>query len=96
VIERAVLMCESDSIKVKDIKSELRVSPHQDAFDIDIPEDGLNFEELEKELLKKAMIKANNVAAKAARLLGMSYKTFWYRWEKFSLDDSSLKKDAPP
>ncbi|MCG2709187.1 MAG: hypothetical protein L6246_02545 [Thermodesulfovibrionales bacterium] len=41
------------------------------------------------------MIKANNVAAKAARLLGMSYKTFWYRWEK--LDSSaSQKKDNPP
>jgi len=39
-----------------------------------VPEEGIVFEELEKELLKKAMEKANNVAAKAARLLGMSYK----------------------
>ena len=96
VIERAVLMCESDTIRPQDIKSELRLSYHQSPFDIDVPEEGFVFEELEKELLKKAMEKANNVAARAARLLGMSYKTFWYRWEKFGLEGSSPKKEDIP
>lgn len=96
VIERAVLMCESDTIRLQDIKSELRLSLYQGLFDFDVPEEGIVFEELEKELLKKAMEKANNVAAKAARLLGMSYKTFWYRWEKFGLDGSSPKKENIP
>jgi len=96
VVERAILMCESDSIKLQDIKSELRSGQHQGTLDFDIPDDGINFEHLEKELLKKAMAKANNVAAKAARLLGMSYKTFWYRWEKFHLEGSSLKEEETP
>ncbi len=93
VIERAVLMCDSDTIRLKDIKSELRLSRQIGMFDIDVPDEGIVFEEFEKELLKKAMSKANNVAAKAARLLGMSYKTFWYRWEKFGLEGSSSKKE---
>jgi DNA-binding NtrC family response regulator len=96
VIERAVLMCESETIRLQDIKSELRLSRHQSLFDIDVPEEGIVFEELEKELLKKAMEKANHVAARAARLLGMSYKTFWYRWEKFGLDSSSSKEENIP
>jgi DNA-binding NtrC family response regulator len=96
VIERALLMCDSDTIKLKDIKSELRLSQQQGIFDIDVPDEGIVFEELEKEVLKKAMSKANNVAAKAARLLGMSYKTFWYRWEKFGLEGSSLKREDSP
>ncbi|HUO76047.1 MAG TPA: helix-turn-helix domain-containing protein, partial [Thermodesulfovibrionales bacterium] len=96
VIERAVLMCESDTIRLQDIQSELRLSRHQSLFDIDVPEEGIVFEELEKELLKKAMEKANNVAARAARLLGMSYKTFWYRWEKFGLDGPSSKRENIP
>lgn len=96
VIERALLMCESDTIRIKDVKSELRLSRQQGIFDIDVPEEGIVFEELEKELLKKAMSRANNVTAKAARLLGMSYKTFWYRWEKFGLEGSSLKKEDTP
>jgi molybdenum-dependent DNA-binding transcriptional regulator ModE len=30
--------------------------------------------------------------AKAAKLLGMSYKTFWYRWEKLNLESTPSKK----
>ncbi|MEW6001400.1 MAG: sigma-54 dependent transcriptional regulator [Nitrospirota bacterium] len=96
VIERAVLMCEADMITLKDIKSELRLFQQPGILDIDIPDEGINIENLEKELLKKAMTKANNVAAKAARLLGMTYKTFWYRWEKFGLDSSSSKEERIP
>jgi len=92
VIERAVLMCESHTIHLKDIKSELRLSLRDDIIDFDLPGDGINFEEIEKEFLRKAMIKANGVATKAAKLLGMSYKTFWYRWDKFNLHSS--KKDT--
>ena len=92
-IEKAVLMCDSNSITLKDIKGELRLSYPSNIVGIDIPDEGINFDEFEKELLKKAMSKANNVAAKAARLLGMSYKTFWYRWEKIGTDTSSKKED---
>jgi len=92
VIERAVLMCESSGISLKDIKSELRFFQGRDIFDFELPDEGINVEELEKDLLKKAMQKANGVAAKAAKLLGLSYKTFWYRWEKLNAD--SPKKET--
>ncbi|MEW6738357.1 MAG: sigma-54-dependent transcriptional regulator [Nitrospirota bacterium] len=92
VIERAVLMSDTDMINLDDIKGELRLPTDRGILDIEIPDEGINFEELEKELIKKAMTKANNVAAKAARLLGMSYKTFWYRLEKFNI---SSKEDIP-
>jgi len=92
VIEKAVLMCDSNVITLRDIKSELRLTLPCGSLSIDIPDEGINFEEFEEELLKKAMAKSNNVAAKAARLLGMSYKTFWYRWEKLG-SNISPKKD---
>jgi DNA-binding NtrC family response regulator len=94
VIERAVLMCGTPQIGLKDIKSELRFFQGKGILDFDLPDEGISVEELEKDLLKKAMQKANGVAAKAAKLLGMSYKTFWYRWEKLNLQSS--KKDALP
>jgi len=94
VIERAMLVSESSFINLKDIKSELRFPQGRGIIDSDLPDEGINFEELEKELLRKAMQKSNGVATKAAKLLGMSYKTFWYRWEKFNLH--SPKKDALP
>ncbi|MDH4230789.1 MAG: sigma-54 dependent transcriptional regulator [Nitrospirota bacterium] len=92
VIERAVLMSDSGVITLKDIKSELRTSPPVSTTGFDLPDEGINFEEVEKELLKKAMTKANGVVAKAAKLLGMSYKTFWYRWEKLTEENPSAKK----
>lgn len=96
VIERAVLMTDSDVIQLKDIKDELRLRAEKGLLDMDIPDEGINFEEMERELLKKAMLKSNNVAAKAARLLGMSYKTFWYRLEKFGINTESSKEEKYP
>ncbi|MEW6116387.1 MAG: sigma-54 dependent transcriptional regulator [Nitrospirota bacterium] len=96
IIERAVLISDTPVIALNDIRSELRLSQDKGVLDLEIPDEGINFEELEKELIKKAMHKANNVAAKAARLLGMTYKTFWYRLEKFGLQNISSKEDIAP
>jgi transcriptional regulator of acetoin/glycerol metabolism len=85
-------MSDNDTITVKDIKGELRTLHPAEAFDLEIPEEGINLDELEEKLLRKAMTKANGVVAKAAKLLGLSYKTFWYRWEK--LNPGAPKKDA--
>jgi transcriptional regulator with PAS, ATPase and Fis domain len=95
VIERAVILSEAEQISLKDIKSELSTAYAAQTLDFELSDEGINFEEFERELLKKAMAKSNNVVAKAAKLLGMSYKTFWYRWEKLSMDSSSVKKQHP-
>ncbi|WP_141266160.1 sigma-54 dependent transcriptional regulator [Thermodesulfovibrio sp. Kuro-1] len=88
VIERAIIICEKDKITFNDIQDELRGVTPKSLFDINIPDEGINYEEIEKELIKKALIKSNFVIAKAARLLGMSYDTFWYRLKKFGLSDN--------
>lgn len=93
VIERAVLMCGSAQIAVEDIESELRHYGDRGVLELEIPDEGIDIEQLEQNLLRKAMEKANGVAARAAKLLGMSYKTFWYRWEK--LNQQSSKEEGP-
>ncbi|RJQ45935.1 MAG: sigma-54-dependent Fis family transcriptional regulator, partial [Nitrospiraceae bacterium] len=75
VIERAVLMNDKDKITVSDIKNELWTGQLKTSFDFDIPDGGMDFENFEKELINKALAKSNGVASKAAKLLGMSYKT---------------------
>jgi DNA-binding NtrC family response regulator len=92
VIARAVLMAEEETIDLADIRDELRLRGAKASADIDMPDEGINFEEVEKEFIKKAMLKSNNVVAKAARLLGMSYKTLCYRLEKFGLSPSSKEE----
>lgn len=82
-----MLLNEGGVIGEEDIRGELRLAHGQAApASLEIPDEGLDFEALEKELLRQAMAKAGGVATKAAKLLGMSYKTFLYRLEKFHLD----------
>jgi len=76
---------QGDKIKFKDIADELKLSNPKSIFEIKIPEEGIDYKELEKELLKKALIKSNFVIARAAKILSMSYKTFWYRLKKYEL-----------
>ncbi len=82
VIERAVLMSESGVISAADIQNELVSGKRIRKTGFDLPDEGLNLDQMEKELINKALAKSGGVAAKAARLLGMSYKSFLYRLEK--------------
>ncbi|MEK7307922.1 MAG: sigma-54 dependent transcriptional regulator [Nitrospirota bacterium] len=92
VIERAILLNDTGTVAKKDIQGELRIAPFHGALSLDIPDEGIDLEQVEKELINKAMLKTGGVAAKAAKLLGISYKTFLYRLEKFNPGDSHLKK----
>lgn len=91
IIERAVLMNDRGTITARDIQDELRTGRPAGQLNYDIPDEGIDFEKLEKELIQKAMTKTGGIATKAAKLLGMSYKTFIYRLEKFNLSSSSTK-----
>ncbi|MCX5834915.1 MAG: sigma 54-interacting transcriptional regulator [Deltaproteobacteria bacterium] len=97
VIEKAVLMCDAETISIQDIRDELTGGLQQKGvLDFELPDEGLSFEEFEKAVLKKAMKKTDHVAARAAKLLGMTYKTFWYRWEKFNPEESSADNPEKP
>lgn len=81
-IERAVLLNDSGEITYDEVKAEFRPKEIKSEADFDIPDGGLDFERLEHGLILKAMEKSGGIATKAAKLLGMSYKTFIYRLEK--------------
>jgi two-component system response regulator PilR (NtrC family) len=87
VIERGVLMAESDHIEPEDLPAEVHeVGGPGGKLPFEFPPDGISIEDLERELIIKAMDRAGWVIAKAAPLLGMSYKTLQYRLEKFGID----------
>jgi len=86
VIERAVLLCESDHIDVEDLPPETRSRVTLlDRMDFDLPAEGFSLEEFERKLLETAMARSNGVIAKAAKMLGLTYKTMQYRLEKFQI-----------
>jgi two-component system response regulator PilR (NtrC family) len=102
-IERAVLLCEGDRILPRDLPEEVlaRRSPVKsgdrsrgDRFDI--PTEGMNFETFERDLILQAMERNDWVIAKAAKMLGMSYRTLQYRLDKFGLKRGESRPASTP
>jgi len=92
VIERGVLMTDSDTIQPEDLPAEiLREGTPGGSVSIELPPEGISFEDLERDLIVKAMERAGWVIGKAAPLLGMTYKTLQYRLEKFSIEKPEKK-----
>ncbi|MBI5484288.1 MAG: sigma-54-dependent Fis family transcriptional regulator [Deltaproteobacteria bacterium] len=86
VVERSVLMAESNYIEPDDLPMEISASGSlAGGIHFDLPPEGIAFEELEKGLIIKAMERADWIIGKAAPLLGMSYKTLQYRLDKFEI-----------
>ncbi|MGD0075963.1 MAG: helix-turn-helix domain-containing protein, partial [Candidatus Binataceae bacterium] len=97
-IERALLLCEGDRIIPRDFPQEVLARktmarsgerPRGDRFEI--PPEGINFEHFERDLILQAMDKADWVIAKAAKMLGMSYRTLQYRLDKFEIKKAEPK-----
>jgi DNA-binding NtrC family response regulator len=87
VIERGVLMAEGDHIQPADLPAEVHDELSQRGhLPFDLPPEGISMEDLEREIIIKAMDRAGWVIAKAAPLLGISYKTLQYRLEKFDIE----------
>jgi len=101
VLERAMLLCDGPEIEHYDLPIEVRffdlpAQPHPSStsgnrFGVEIPEGGISFEELERDLIAQAMEKSDWVITKAARLLGLSYRTLQYRLEKFQVRRGNVR-----
>lgn len=92
LIERVVAFATGGSVTEHDIRGWLHhsVTPQaQQGIPTDLPEDGLDLEELingiEKDLLMKALERTRWVKKKAARLLRLNTRSFRYRLEKYAI-----------
>jgi two-component system, NtrC family, response regulator PilR len=91
-IERMVILAAGDTIQREHIQDIIKdVRPCPELVPSDIPDAGVDIEALlenaEKTLLKKALEKAGGVKTEAAKLLGLSFRSFRHRLQKY---DSSL------
>ncbi|WP_028112155.1 sigma-54-dependent transcriptional regulator [Ferrimonas kyonanensis] len=64
---------------------ELDLQPIRCQGSIELPEAGLNWESVEKAYLQAALDRSGGNRTEAARLLGLGYKAFLYRSEKYGL-----------
>jgi DNA-binding NtrC family response regulator len=86
-IERAILLCENDTITPDDLPPEMLQDSRPASGDsqFKLPADGVNFEEVERSLIMQAMERTDNNITKAAKLLGLTFRTLQYRLEKFGI-----------
>jgi DNA-binding NtrC family response regulator len=100
-IERALLLCEIDTITVDDLPPEMlgdrrpsSSAPGNTLFKL--PAEGINFEDVERTLIMQAMERTDNNITKAAKLLGLTFRTLQYRLEKFGIkrDENGTEEDG--
>lgn len=85
-IERAILLCEGDQITIEDLPLEVRQESRpaaEGAFKL--PPEGISFEDVERDLITQAMEQTDYNITKAAKLLGLTFRTLQYRLEKFGI-----------
>jgi len=95
VIERAVALSRETTIGLESLPPALLNPPLPGRTTI-IPPEGVDLdslmEEYERSLLLEALIPARGVKKKAAQLLGISFRSFRYRFEKLEIDDAEIGK----
>jgi DNA-binding NtrC family response regulator len=94
-IERAMLLAEGDEITIEDLPVEIRqTTPSQAAGGFKLPPEGISFEDLERSLIIQAMEQTGWNITRAARLLGLSFRTMQYRLDKFGIKKNDEIKPA--
>lgn len=87
VIERAMIFEDEDMIMVERLPAEIIASSNRPnstgSFEIRIPPDGIDIEEVEKELIRQALTLSKGNQSKAARLLNIGVDAMRYRMKKF-------------
>jgi transcriptional regulator with GAF, ATPase, and Fis domain len=96
VLQRAVLLSDGQKIDYTDLPIEVRFSTlpsHEPMAAAEpggvhrflLPPQGIDLEGVEREFILQAMELSGWVIAKAAKLLGLSYRTLQYRLDKFQI-----------
>jgi len=84
VVERTLLLADGDVVRLDDLPPAVRMRGGAGApgLPIEIPDDGLDLDGLERSLILRALDKCGGNVTRAARLLGLSRRTLQYRLEK--------------
>jgi DNA-binding NtrC family response regulator len=98
-IERAVLMTESTRIEGDDVAllgQATSSSTGENPFPVHLPPQGMDLEEIEKEILLEALRMSNWVQKEAAALINISSRAMNYKVKKFGITHPSWKKNRDP
>jgi DNA-binding NtrC family response regulator len=84
VVERTLLLAEGEVIRLEDLPATVRMRGRAGGggIPVEIPDGGLDLDDLERTLILRALEKSGGNVTRAARLLGLTRRTLQYRLEK--------------
>lgn len=86
VIERAAIICQGNEILPENLPKELLGAPQNgSSLVVRFPDEGISLEEVEKELIIKALQKSGGNQTRAAKFLGITRSALLYRIQKYGL-----------
>jgi DNA-binding NtrC family response regulator len=87
VIERALVLDSDDVIGLDDLPDRLRAREQRlGRMHMELPDDGLSLEDVERDLLQAALVKHDWNQTKAATYLNITRSALLYRMQKFGLE----------
>jgi two-component system response regulator PilR (NtrC family) len=88
IIERTVLLCDSEVINVEHLPDEIRSGSK--AEKVVVPTGGMDIDKLmedtEKAYILKALERTNGVKTEAAKLLNLTFRSFRHKLKKYGID----------
>jgi two-component system NtrC family response regulator len=97
VIERMLVLSNGETITENDLPEEFRQASgtvNQTSLLLELPEEGISLEAIERELLLRALERFKGNQTQAARYLDISRRTFIYRMEKHGLRQDDVAQES--
>ena len=96
VIERALVLDKDGVLALDDLPERLSTREHRIAkLRMEIPDDGISLEDVERELIVAALEKHNWNQTRAAAFLNITRSTLLYRMQKFGLERDKKLTESP-
>ncbi len=99
VIERAVTLEPGPVIRPESMPESMRRPRAPEPFQVDFPPEGIDLdgvmEQIERDLIRRALERADGVQTRAAQLLGTGFRSFRYRLQKYGMVDRGGAGEAP-
>ncbi|MBU6162315.1 MAG: sigma 54-interacting transcriptional regulator, partial [Myxococcales bacterium] len=91
MVEQALVFAEGEAIEVADLPAAVSGQVRADVLELPSDERPLPevLEELERQLIVRALRKAGGVKTETARILGIKTPTLYYKLEKYGMADAS-------
>lgn len=90
LIERMVVLSNGEKITLEDLPENIR-QPSQNAGNVllELPSGGISFDEIEREIIRRALEMNDGNRTHAARYLDITRSALLYRMQKFGLSDEA-------